>query len=649
MSESWLVVLAPTLLAIGLYWVPGLCVLAAGWRLHLGHVLVAPAVSVGVLAVAATVAPVVGLGWSLVPAAILTVVTAAVAGGVRWWASRTPDARAPWIDAHPRRVTWAAAAVGLGLAAVLIVRQCLVAFVGPESISQTFDGIVHLNTIRWAVNTANASAFHVGLTSDVPFYPNGWHVVPSLLVQHLDVSVPVAVNATGIAIAAFVWPAAAMALGYAFFRGRPAALVAVGVLASAFGAFPLLLFDFGVLYPNALGYALVSGVVAWLVWALPTRGVARIVRETLGLLVACAGLGLAHPNSVLVWWVFAAGIVSAAALRLAARVRTRRAAVGAAGVLVVFAAGAVGLWTVARTGYAGSRWLPWETAAQAFGEGVLVSPNQLTPTPAVVALIAIGAVALALRPQRRVVLWPYVAVVTLFVFAAGVATGNPVREALTNPWYNDPFRLAALLPLGALPVAVAGAVALTDAGRRLALRIDDPGTRSRVVAAAAGGAVLALAVVVQGGNVGQQVERTREMYAYTDDAAVLSAAELMLLNRLDATVPADALIAGSPRTGTSLAYAIADREVLRKHVFGQPSADEQYLSDHLRDINTDPRVCRVINEFGVDYVLDFGTHDVHDTPDVSVWQGMTNLTPGRHLVLVDSEGADARLFRIAGC
>ncbi|WP_342372907.1 hypothetical protein PCC79_02565 [Propioniciclava soli] len=660
MTESWLATVPAVALAVAWYWLPGLLVLIAGWRWSLHHVLVAPAVSIGVGAVAATLAPRLGIAWSPLPVLVLAVLIAAIALAVRRWVTGSwftpgPTSSSPGgasvagteADAPAGGAAWWGACVGLLIAAVTLTAHCLTAFVAPGAVSQTFDGIAHLNTIRWIVETADASPFHIGLTSDAPFYPNGWHVVPSLVMSLLGTSVPVAVNATSIAIAAFVWPASCLALSAALLGRRPAVLVAAGALAGAFGAFPLLLLDFGVLYPNALGYALLPAVLGWLVVALRTRGLPPVTREVLGVLLACAGLGLAHPNAFLSLWALASGVVLVhIGARLVARWTLVRSLVAAL-VVAVLTVLTIQLWSFSRTNEVMSRWPPWQTPAQAFGEGFLVSPAHLPFTYPVLFLLGAGWIALARRPRRAVALWPFCAALALFVLASGFPVESPVREAVTNPWYNDSFRLAALLPAGAIPVATAGAVACWDALAALAVRWPRPGAwPTRVLAVLA---TAAIALTGQGPNALEGVERARKSYLLTEESPLLSPEEYALLERLDTTTPSDALIAGSPRAGTSLAYALADREVLRKHVFGQPGAEEQYLDAHLRDITADPRVCEVVDDLGVDHVLDFGEQDVHDNYEASQWKGMTDLVPSAHLVLVDAEGPEARLFRIEGC
>ncbi|HBS75610.1 MAG TPA: hypothetical protein DEB55_14700, partial [Microbacterium sp.] len=104
MNEAWLDAAPSVLIAIGVVLLPGAAVIAAGWGLRsVTAWLFAPAVSLAVVAVAATAAPLVGLSWSPVPVAIVAAATSAVAFAVRRWVGRT-EAPSPWeAPAAPSR------------------------------------------------------------------------------------------------------------------------------------------------------------------------------------------------------------------------------------------------------------------------------------------------------------------------------------------------------------------------------------------------------------------------------------------------------------------------------------------------------------------------------------------------------------------
>jgi hypothetical protein len=641
MSADWASATLPILVASVALIAPGLLVIISGWGLRRpGMLFFAPAVSVGVIAVAAVAAPFVGLRWSVLPVAIMTLVAAGVAFGLRRWVGREPVPR-------PGRGAVVASIAGFVLAAVALTLQTLYAFVGPDAISQTFDAIVHLNSVAWAVDTGNASAFNVGLTSGVGFYPNGWHSVAALVAQATGAHIALAVNAANIAIAAVAWPASCLALGFAFFGDRPAAIVATAALSTGFGAFPLLLFYFGVLYPNLTAYALLPAGIAAVIGllgasSLPTRARAA----TLTLVVALA-IALSHPNAFLALCAVGSALSLWILVGRAIGIRTRRTWLWTSGILLALLVGGAVLWYVSRTPYELSRWGAWQSTAQAVGEAALVAPGAYPITLLTAALMIVGLFASVIRPRLRVVLVPFFVVASMFVLAAGVPTGTLLRELVTSPWYNDPFRLAALLPIAAVPVATAGAVTIVDGVIRLRRRVPGPGAIWPVLAVVAS---LGLFTVSFGPNVMGVAASTRAAYSFSDGSALLTTNELAVIERLGTTTDDNALIIGNPWTGTSLAYALGGREVVEKHIFGPRSDDAAFLDANLVDIDSDPLVCDAVARLGVDYVLDFGSQNVFglETP----WAdrpGLNDLTPSEHLVLVDSEGSDARLFRIEGC
>ncbi|WP_194383517.1 DUF6541 family protein [Microbacterium luteum] len=650
MNEAWLAAAPSVLIAIGVVLLPGAAVIAAGWGLRsVTAWLFAPAVSLAVVAVAATAAPLAGLSWSPLPVAIVAATTAAVAFAVRRWVGCT-EAPVPWdAPAAPSRRTAApiAAAVGLVAAAATIATQLAIVFGDPENISQTFDAIVHLNAVRLILDTGDASIFTVGSASDIDFYPNGWHSVVTLVAQLGGGGVALAVNAANIAIGAVVWPASALALAAAVFAARPAALALTAALTTGFGAFPLLLLDFGVLYPNYTAYAVLPAGIAAVWLLLRTRGRDRL-RTALLLVTVCAAIGISHPNAFLALYALTvagiAWILGAAAFTE----RTRAAVTVAAVTIPALALVGVGLWRFGRTNEEMSGWGAWQSSAQAFGEAALVAPRGYPITVTTALLLILGIVVVVRRPARWALAGiPFAAAALLFIVVSGLPVGTQIRDLLTNPWYNDSYRLAALLPIAAIPVAVLGALVLIDLLNRAARRArwTEP-VRMGVVALAAAAAFS----VAVGPNVTATMHAAQGAYRLDGSAALLTEDEQILLDRLDETLPADAVLIVNPWTGGSLAYALAGREVLELHVFGTRTDDEEYVDAHLADIDDDPRVCEAVDRLGAEYVLDFGSQNVFDSKNSGTERsGINDLEPSDRLVLVDAEGDDARLFRIEGC
>src|SRR5690606_5761584 len=93
-------------------------------------------------------------------------------------------------------------------------------------------------------------------------YPAAWHDLVSLLVSVGGGGIPVSVNVINIVVAAVVWPLGCLYLARTVWGNRPAVVLSAAVLSAGFGAFPISLLDFGVLYPNFLAVALLPLVLA---------------------------------------------------------------------------------------------------------------------------------------------------------------------------------------------------------------------------------------------------------------------------------------------------------------------------------------------------------------------------------------------------
>ncbi|KTR93587.1 hypothetical protein NS220_12040 [Microbacterium testaceum] len=637
---DWISAVPSFLVAVLVLILPGAAVIAAGWGVRSPQrLLLAPAISVTLAAAASTIAHFVGLRWNLLPLALLTLVVVGIGLLLRRGTGADP------APTGPRTVLTA----GLALVATAAITTVMFAraFGSPDNIAQRFDNIVHLNAIALAVHNGDASGFQIGATSDIGFYPNGWHAITTLVVELTGASIPVAVNGANLAFVSVLWPASIMALVGALFAQRRTAYITAAALSAGFGAFPALFFNWGVLYPNLVGYAMVPAALSTVVTALDDRGRPALTRALLLVALLAGGVFLGHPNAFLALLAFAAASVIGILSVRAFEARTRASVIGVGVAVVGFGLVMAVVWSIFRTGAEHSGWAPWQNLAQSAGEGLLASPRGFTPTIVAVVLLAAGAVAVARRPRWIPVLAVFGVAVVLFMVVSGLRIDSPVRQALTNPWYNDANRLAALLPLAAIPVATLGALAIVDVARGWATRWSFPRWARRTASAVA---ILVVFSVVLGPNVRIALSQVHEAYAYTDDALILSGDEHALLERLDDETPDDALIIGSPRTGTSLALALADREVTQRHVFGSPSPELLFLNTHLRDIDTDPAVCSTVDRLGIDYVLDFGRRDVIDDPNgATAYDGIQDLVPSAHLVLVDSQGPEARLFRIEGC
>ncbi|MCC9146461.1 MULTISPECIES: DUF6541 family protein [unclassified Arthrobacter] len=656
---DWLEAIPVILAAAAILFIPGLAVTLALRLRVFDAVALAPLVTITFISVGAMVASLAGISWSIaVPlaGAALVAVLALLVG--RRAGVDSPAQRFGRIRGDLLFFTGAAVAF-------LIIALQVVRVVGsPEAFSQSFDNIFHLNAVHHITETGDASSLTVeSMTAGdgpVSFYPAAWHGFMSLIVQLTGAPLTVCISAGNIVLAAMVWPLSALFAVRQLAKLVPAAKVGAGVLVAAFPAFPILLLDFGVIYPNFMALALVPAGLAIAAVVFGQAPEAKFSVKTgvaLGALTY-PGIAIAHPNGMMTLLLLAVPLVIGAYCFLIGSLRSRGAGarsfilptVVLAAVLALFAV----LWNVIRPPEVAAIWERVETSAQAFGEALLNAPFG-RPVALVVSVLAIVGVAACLKNKR---LWwlpaSYLVSIGVFVIVAGFESTD-FRDFVTGVWYNDAYRLAAVLPLVAAPLSILGLNAvLTGLWRRAASRGSlaravaglTPRRRTVLTAAAAVAAVAVLLPLTQGRNMDDAVARASSMYALTDDSALVSTDELELMEQLDELVPEDATVAVNPYTGGALAYAFGDRDTTHKHTLDTVSEDIITVEKYLRDADERPEVCAAAAEENVEYVLDLGRKEVHGGDHR--YPGIEKLRGSDDFELVKAVG-NARLYEFIGC
>jgi len=264
----------------------------------------------------------------------------------------------------------------------------------PDAISQTFDAVFHLNAVEWILRTGNASSIKCHLESpEGGVYPMGWHTLVALTmkVAH-STSIPLATNATTIAVSALVWPGGCLALASRLFNGRRLAMIATALLCTATASFPLLVISFGVLYPNFLALALLPGMIASLLDLFPAHDEPSAPPLLIpALVLAVAGLGLAQPNAIVTFLIALIILMGAWIMRAvngakrggpARQIRTRII------VCAITTLATVGVWIGVRPPQRSATWGPNNVMSAVIGE-ILTSTPQGLPIAWVVAVPAI--------------------------------------------------------------------------------------------------------------------------------------------------------------------------------------------------------------------------------------------------------------------
>ncbi|QEW02473.1 DUF6541 family protein [Microbacterium lushaniae] len=604
----------------------------------------APALTVAVIAVASVVAPWVGLAWSIIPVLIALVVAAAV--------SRALGRRRPARPAARSRFSpWLAGAVIA--AAVAATTQVVLSIGAPDAISQTFDNVFHLNAVRWILDTGSASSLTLGQitaqSEGLAFYPGAWHALVALVVQLSGATIPVAVNATVIVVCALAWPMAAIMLTRALFGRTPAATVGAGLLSVAMPVFPILLLDYGVLYPYQLSLALVPVALALTLhvvgWSR-LRDAASAWQRGLLLIATLGGVALAHPGGFVAWLALSTPIAATLGWSSVRRARSRRARVRVFVAAAVYLVVGAALLRILRPPADARGWAIQSSMGEAFIQG-LVGSAWYGVVPVVAALAVLAGLFFTVRNRSRPAILAagmFLVALLLFIIVASLPI-IPLRDIFTGSWYNNIPRLAALLPLGAVPL---GAYGIACSARAVSRRIPVPRRRVALPVLGAVAALVGLAASQAAplSPVPAAIATAQRNFDDSGTPALLSQDERTLLERLDEHVPPGAVVAGNPWTGTSLAYALADRPVLTPHLLSYEDERLRQLGATLGASTAGDDTCELAREFGVRFVLEFGPEEVHG--GYHSYAGYEDLSESASMELRDQVG-DARLYELVGC
>ncbi|NMR29291.1 DUF6541 family protein [Crystallibacter degradans] len=648
---SWVETIPAFVTAVVLVFGPGLLWGSVLGLRRLALVAVAGPFSITAMVVAAELGGLTGLPWAW-PTLLLVTVVVAVA---LWWLRRlmrnrlhrehtAASAPAPWRTVA---ITWAVSAVPLAGYMFWIIGS-------PENIAQSHDNIFHLNALRYIADTSNASSLtlgYLGTTDQGVFYPAGWHAVVSLVMTTASLPVAAAINVTNIVLITGIWSTGCLFLVSRITGERMMPLLVAAVLSTAFSSFPYLLLEFGVVYPFMLSIAILPAALGLVIQLLRIGLPGTISTEGNVLLLAglVPGMALAHPATVMGLLALATPMVLAAAYRVSRSGTSRdktKAGLGTVAYLVVLGV----LWALLRPARSSSEnWDNMGNALLALWEVVVHAPLYRPIGILATVLTIVGAAVVLNVRKHRWVLGIYL--VAAVIFVVGNWKEAPlIRWLVAGIWYNDFFRISAMLPVAGILIASLGGVALAGTARSFFRAWLARKEKKQPVwfrpAATAVLTIVALAVAPLFAAQ-RSIQEAAFKYRFTDDSYLLTEDELALIKRLPEQVPADAVVVGNPMTGASLSYSYTGIQTLLPSGTTSPAVNGKLILQKLDEMATDPAVCEAVRATGVEFVLDFGTSSVHPG-ETSIQPGLRDLGAENGFELMDSEG-DAALYRITGC
>jgi hypothetical protein len=651
---TWLQAMPTVLAAIAMVMVPGLVLTYLLGLRGIAAVGIAPALSTSVFAIVAIVAGAAGITWSVGVVAIALVVLAVIAGALllipRWRSVR--------VQGDERGVRlWA---LGGAVLAMLLGAWVFHRAIGSaDDLNQTWDSVFHYSALAWIRDSGDASSLHLagvgvpGVASG--FYPAAWHDGASLLFMLTGSGIPLAANVFSTVITLVVWPLGCVLLVRQVVGPNRLAVGAAGVLSIAFSAFPWGLIGFGVLWPNLAGLAMVPAALALVIsiCGVAQQDVVGRARAWILLPVLVLGVALAHPNAVFGLLLISVFPVAIAYGRWVMRQHRAGRTWFAAGTTVVLLVVLYVIRYVVNTsalmaGVINFDWPAFETPAGGVGEVLTNAPNGKAAAWLASLLVIIGAVSCFRQRKRRWLVVGHVVFGILYIAAAALEGIWSLR--LTGYWYNDSYRLAAMIPITGVPLAVFGVQATATAVRDK-LASWSPERTKRLTLSATGALVVVVLVVATGGMyLKDHTAVAAATYPWPGERAnqaYVDRQKSAFFKKVGAEIPAEAVVAGDPYAGTAAIWALSGRRVLFPMPGWPLTKDYEYLAGHLNEAATDPRVCDLANRYKVSYLVTADNLVVG--PKESLYIAYAGLrSPGRGFDLVDALGT-VKLYRITAC
>lgn len=583
----------------------------------------------------------------------------------------------------PPARTWALALAAFAGAGILTCGIVLVKNLdGPASMFQAYDNLSHMMRIRAFVDTGVFSPIGVDMNYNLPnppygdhasgFYPCSWHCIAALSVSLLQAPVALAVNSTNAVFAALAAPIGAWAFLSTALRGRN--ILPMAVLPLAFSAFPWGMINYGPLYPNMAAFAMLLGVAACFIAAVETQDEPRAKAVLAAVFLAGSlGLALSHPNAALAlalplapygcWKIASCGrFVREDGSRSPARWAFAAAFAGFA--VLVWAAVLNSPFMSGIVHYDRPPFLPMHDALVSS----LLFAIKDTPAQPMLSLLVAAGVLYSARRKRY--LWMTASFgIAVAMYVVNASTQGTLKAWLTGFWYQDPYRISALVALCALPLAALGLSVLLRAVSAavdwISPKLSKPLSKRFATGLALFACTVAIfcrAITIPGfGMIDTAFGYTQYMVSFKNDLsrpdAVLNAAERNFIDRVREVTGPDAVILNHPYDGSAFAAANFDLNVYWRtwgeggdNSDGEASRTLRYGADKAAQ---DPGVRAALEESGAEYLmlLDAGTlssqpfmrHTVYRPENWPGIEAVTDQTPGYQLIL--SEG-DMRLYRI---
>jgi hypothetical protein len=599
------------LLALLLLVFPGAIVARVGRLTWPTAVAVGPALTYGIVALAIVPFGALGLPWNAWTALFALAVVTAVAFCLRIALARVRD-----VDAEALAATRGPAlvvAAGVLLGALLIGLAALRGMPNWQSIPSNWDSVWHANTIRFIVDTGQASPTHMGdlrnvETHEALYYPSTFHALAAVFSQLSGAAPTTAYTLNSLAAAIWLFPVSAATLTWQLLRTRTdewrtaGSAATAAALSGSFTALPYIEFDTASM-PNLAAYGIAVPTMVLVVSALRHRDrIPLAVLALLGVFSVHITGGVVAVLFVAGWWMFEA-LWHPVRGRLADFVNLLVIAVPT---VVLLLPQFLGVLQQAEI-IVGHAFVTHEGKKRALIDAVVQHTRHLNDFPiqwVLIILAAIGAIVLVVRR----VWWPLAVWLLLVVSIvhSSAPFGGPIG-ALTGKFsdlfYSDPRRLSGVITMlltAAVGIAVFTLASAAVAGAR---RMVDKGSPRAWNAATA-----AILVAVSIGIGLAYLPRAQFLFGEKYDRVMVDSKDLEAWAYL-AKLPGarDTLIGDANTDGTAWMYAVAGLHPLWTHydypVQQGPGYHRFIFWAYADDADSDPRVAEAVKALNIRYVV----------------------------------------------
>ena len=559
-----------TLIALFLLIAPGAIVgriTQLAWPVALA---VGPALTYGVVALAIIPFGAVGIPWNGWTALATLAAVCVVMTGLQplLVGYRDSEAEARGIDRRQALTVGA----GVLLGALLIMWAAYRGIVHWQSIPSTWDAVWHANTVRFILDTGQASSTHMGELRNVEthhplYYPSVFHALTAVFCQLTGAAPTTGYTVTAVAASVWLFPSSAAMLTWHLLRPRTphaaGAAATAAALSASFTSVPYVEFGTAAM-PNLAAYGVAIPTFILVVSTLRHRDrIPLAVLALVGIFSVHLTGGFVVILFVAAWWLLEGWWHPVRGRR--ADLLTLAAAVVPAVLLL-----APQFLGVARQAdiIAGHAFPSFKTVKQGVIDALLLHTRHLNDFPTQYGLIGLSALGMAILLYKRIwwppVLWLLLTVATIY---SGAPFRNPLGTAIeqfSQFFYNDPRRLSAVVTILATPMAgiavFAAVLAAVAASRRLADRFTK---FPEAVWISVTGVLLVITTVLTARH---YLYRHLVLFGDKYDSVIINQKDLDAFAHL-ATLPGarTTVIGDSNVDGTAWMYAVADLHPLWTH------------------------------------------------------------------------------------